>query len=193
MRSNQLSYPAIVLDCGCKGNAFLLISKIFFKKNHFCMQIIYFFLNFALSLHYIYSNYATKNDMDKNKITVEHLLNSTSKNIIWQLIGTDSGLQKWIADSVTLDGDQLTCAWGDANRHHEVRMATVSVLEKFGRIRWSWDDETDGSYVEIRMEKSNLTGGYMLSVTDFTDDGDKEWLMDIWTSNFERLRRRCGV
>lgn len=47
--------------------------------------------------------------MEKNKITVEHLLNSTSKNIIWQLIGTDSGLQKWIADSVTLDGDQLTC------------------------------------------------------------------------------------
>ena len=43
--------------------------------------------------------------MEKNKITVEHLLNSTSKNIIWQLIGTDSGLQKWIADSVTLDGD----------------------------------------------------------------------------------------
>ena len=157
------------------------------------MQIIYFFLNFALSPHYIYSYYATKNDMEKNKITVEHLLNSTSKNIIWQLIGTDSGLQKWIADSVTLDGDQLTCAWGDANRHHEVRMATVSVLEKFGRIRWSWDDETDGSYVEIRMEKSNLTGGYMLSVTDFTDDGDKEWLMDIWTHNFERLRRRCGV
>lgn len=97
------------------------------------MQIIYFFLNFALSLHYIYSNYATKNNMEKNKITVEHLLNSTSKNIIWQLIGTDSGLQKWIADSVTLDGDQLTCAWGDANRHHEVRMATISVLEKFGR------------------------------------------------------------
>lgn len=74
--------------------------------------------------------------MEKNKITVEHLLNSTSKNIIWQLIGTDSGLQKWIADSVTLDGDQLTCTWGDANRHHEVRRATVSVLEKFGRIRW---------------------------------------------------------
>lgn len=85
--------------------------------------------------------------MEKNKITVEHLLNSTSKNIIWQLIGTDSGLQKWIADSVTLDGDQLTCAWGDAHRHHEVRMATVSVIEKYGRIRWSWDDETDGSYV----------------------------------------------
>lgn len=131
--------------------------------------------------------------MEKNKITVEHLLNSTSKNIIWQLIGTDSGLQKWIADSVTLDGDQLTCAWGDAHRHHEVRMATVSVVEKYGRIRWSWDDETDGSYVEIRMEKCCLTGGYMLSVTDFTDDGDKDWLEDIWTSNFERLRRKCGV
>ena len=67
------------------------------------------------------------------------------------------------------------------------------MLEKFGRIRWSWNDETDGSYVEIRMEMCSLTGGYMLSVTDFTDDGDKEWLMDIWTHNFERLRRRCGV
>lgn len=131
--------------------------------------------------------------MEKNKITIEHLLKSTSKNIIWQLIGTDAGLEKWIADSVVIDGKRLVCAWGDENRHHEVREATVEKHEKYGCIRWTWNDENDGSYVEIRMEKNNLTGQYMLTVTDFTDDDDKDWLLNIWAHNFDRLRRSAGV
>lgn len=40
--------------------------------------------------------------MSIKKIEIEHQLKSTSRNIVWQLIGTADGLQKWIADKVTL-------------------------------------------------------------------------------------------
>ena len=36
--------------------------------------------------------------MEKSRIEIEHTLNSTSRNIIWQLIGTAAGLEKWLAD-----------------------------------------------------------------------------------------------
>lgn len=131
--------------------------------------------------------------MEKNKITIEHLLRSTSKNIIWQLIATSDGLAKWIADNVVLNGKCLTLAWGDAMRHHEERVATIVAMEKYERIRWHWDDDEAGAYVEIRMDRNALTGEYTLHVTDFTDDDDKEWLYDIWHQNFERLYLSSGV
>ena len=45
--------------------------------------------------------------MGKSRIEIEHTLNSTSRNITWQLIGTAAGLEKWLADSVQIDGDKI--------------------------------------------------------------------------------------
>ena len=94
--------------------------------------------------------------MGKSRIEIEHTLNSTSRNIIWQLIGTAAGLEKWLADSVQIDGDKAEFGWGDDWRHHEIRCATVITIDKFKRIVWRWDDEDDTSYVEIRMERSSI-------------------------------------
>lgn len=100
--------------------------------------------------------------MEKSRIEIEHTLNSTSRNIIWQLIGTAAGLEKWLADSVQIDGDKAEFGWGDDWCHHEIRCATVITIDKFKRIVWRWDDEDDTSYVEIRMERSQMTQQYTL-------------------------------
>lgn len=131
--------------------------------------------------------------MEKSRIEIEHTLNSTSRNITWQLIGTDAGLEKWLADSVQIDGDKAEFGWGDDWRHHEIRCATVITIDKFKRIVWRWDDEDDTSYVEIRMERSQMTQQYTLYITDFTDEDDMEWLRDAWKHNFKRLYQSCGV
>ena len=54
--------------------------------------------------------------MKIKKIEIEHQLKSTSRNIVWQLIGTADGLRKWIADDVKLEGDTLTFVWGEVWR-----------------------------------------------------------------------------
>ena len=46
--------------------------------------------------------------MDKQRLCIEHELTSNSTAIIWDLISTDSGLARWMADSVTQEGEQLT-------------------------------------------------------------------------------------
>ncbi len=127
------------------------------------------------------------------KFEIEHPLNSTSRKIVWQLIGTPDGLSLWIADSVVLAGGKLTFAWGDEWRHHETRQATLLNLERFGRIRWRWDDEDDESYVEIRMERSSLSEEITLHITDFATEDDSDWLQSAWKHNFDKLRVRSGV
>ena len=94
--------------------------------------------------------------MDKKRIEIEHTLNSTSRNIVWQLIGTAEGLNRWIADDVKMDGKHIEFAWGDDWRHHETRQATLTFNERYERVRWQWDDEDDESFVEIRMECRKL-------------------------------------
>ena len=127
------------------------------------------------------------------RIEIEHPLKSTSRNIVWQLIGTTDGLSRWIADSVTLDGDTLTFAWGDEWRHHETRRARLLNLDRYGRIRWRWEDDADDTFVEIRMERGTLSGEFTLHVTDFTPDDDADWLHSAWHHNFDKLRLRSGV
>ncbi len=127
------------------------------------------------------------------KLEIEHPLMSTSRNIVWKLIGTAPGLACWIADRVELEGDTLTLSWGDEWRHHETRSATVLVLDRYKCIRWRWDDDPDDTYVEIRMDRIDISGGITLHITDFTPEDDKEWLYSTWQHNFDRLRMSSGV
>ena len=126
-------------------------------------------------------------------IEIEHPLNSTSRNIVWKLIGTAPGLSCWIADSVTLNGSALTFAWGDAWRHHETRQATLLKMSPYDRIRWHWNDEEEDTYVEIRMETSQMSGEITLHITDFATEDDEEWTRSAWMHNFANMRTCSGV
>ena len=61
-------------------------------------------------------------------------------------------------------------------------------------VRFEWDGpDTEGTYVEIRMERSSITDDFILSVTDFATEEDTEWLRSIWDHNFQRLRQSSGI
>lgn len=128
--------------------------------------------------------------MEKRKITFEHELHARSAKVIWPLISTARGLQRWIADEVTRNDDKLKFGWGTSWRHHEVRTATVTKEVSPVLFEWIWDDE--GYTVEMKLEQSEVTGDYILIVTDFSDD-DEEWLEALWQSNFERLHNATGL
>ncbi len=43
------------------------------------------------------------------------------------------------------------------------------------------------------MTKNDLTGDYVLHITDFAYDEDVEWLHSIWDRNFEAMWRTMGI
>lgn len=134
----------------------------------------------------------TINRMNKKKFIFERELRSRSGKIIWSLTGTPEGLSKWIADGVERKGDVMELTWGCPERHHEKRRARITDERAMSHLRWVWEDDDEG-FVEIRMERCDVTGDYVLKVTDFAYDGDEEWLGSVWEANFERLRHAAGV
>jgi len=133
--------------------------------------------------------------MKKEKITIERTLHSRSPRIIWNVISTADGLARWIADDVRDDGNGgLTFRWGEVWRHHEIRAAHWGERMKNDFVRWHWDDDEDeDAYIELRLNKSDVTNDYLLHITDFASPDEVEGLIGLWEDNLERLHRNTGI
>ncbi|MBQ9637548.1 MAG: hypothetical protein IJV36_06625 [Prevotella sp.] len=132
--------------------------------------------------------------MKKEKLYIEHELKSNSPTIIWQLISTAAGLARWIADEVEMDGHTVKLAWGNPLMHYDFRRLEVLERVKQSHLRMRWiDEDDDEAFLEIRMAKSDLTGDYMLLITDYAQPEDIELLRDIWDDNLHRLRHSSGL
>lgn len=132
--------------------------------------------------------------MKKQTVRIEHDLRSKSANVIWQLLSSAEGLEKWIADSVTREDNNLTLTWGEVWKVSETWTATIVEEEKLKRIRWKWvDDEDEDAFVELALDKSDITNDYTLLITDHAYDEDVEDLKDIWARNLKRLHRTTGL
>lgn len=132
--------------------------------------------------------------MKKQQIQIEHALLSTSANIIWKAISTEGGLGRWIADKVSEDHGKYIFVWGEEWSHHEKRVAITLEKVKNSHLRLQWEDETDPeAYLELRIVRTEVTGGYLLHVTDYALPEDVDSLYDIWEQNFEQLRATTGL
>ena len=132
--------------------------------------------------------------MKKERLYIEHALRSNSPTIIWNLISTASGLARWIADEVTMDDEHVTLAWGNPLMHYDSRQLDILEKVKQSHLRMRWVDEGDSeAYLEIRMERSDLTGDYMLLITDYAEPEDMDLLSDIWDDNLNRLHHSSGL
>ena len=118
----------------------------------------------------------------------------TPVGIIWKIISTEGGLSRWIADSVKEANGKFHFTWGDEWGHHEKRSATTLERLKHSHLKLQWDDETDpDAFLEIRMVKTEVTGGYILQITDYALPEDVESLHDIWDQNLDQLRQNTGL
>ena len=78
--------------------------------------------------------------------------------------------------------------------HYDSRKLDILERTKNSCMRMRWVDEDDPeAYLEMRMEKSDLTGDYMLIITDYADPDDIALLHDIWDDNLERLHHSSGL
>lgn len=132
--------------------------------------------------------------MKKRQVTIEHELKSSSANIIWRIISTPEGLAKWMADEVVQEGKTLSFTWGELWSNHDIRKATLLELTLYKCIRLRWDEDEDpDAYLEFRIDKSDVTNDYMLTITDFAEEEDIDVIKGLWYDNLARLRRSTGL
>ena len=133
-------------------------------------------------------------DNKKQKLVLEYPLNARKPDILWSLMSTDHGLERWIADRVIEKDGILELTWGDLWGDHHTLYARIEDRQKNSHIRLRWTDEPDpDAYWEMRIGRSELTEQVCLCVTDYTYAEDLDDLHDLWDGNLERLHRSSGL
>lgn len=127
--------------------------------------------------------------MEKIKIHHEYILSSGSIEMLWNMISMPSGLELWFADKVTVDDKLYTFQWGN----NETRTARLMNSHQYSYIRFHWTDDERGTFFELRMDEDELTGDYILTVTDFVEKGDEEEMEKLWNIQIKALKREAGI
>ena len=78
----------------------------------------------------------------------EYSVSAKSPKIVWDMIGNAAGMQKWLADSVTEDGNHWTFTWGKPWTERDTKVSEVLEIVKPCYIRLKWD------YQEVEDRKS---------------------------------------
>ena len=126
--------------------------------------------------------------MKREKLHIEYLFHRVSKSSLWNCLSTSGGLAEWFADDVTDDGKMFTFVW---DKHSaEAELIGVNPLSY---IRFRWLDDEDDTYFEFRIHKTELTGDWMLEITDFSEEDEKDKAISLWNTQIKTLKRRLGV
>ena len=130
---------------------------------------------------------------NKQKLYLEYPLNTKSAQLVWELISSDHGLERWIADRVSEDNGILSFTWGDPWGEHHSLAANIVEREKNSHLKLQWvDEDTPEAYWEIRMGRSDMTDQICLYVTDYAQQDDLDDLTTLWEGNMERLHAATG-
>ena len=79
--------------------------------------------------------------------------------------------------------------WGKT----EQRDAEITAIRAYSFIRFRWlDDENERDYFEIKMNYNELTGDFVLEITDFAEPDEVDDMKELWDSQVNKLRRTCG-
>jgi uncharacterized protein YndB with AHSA1/START domain len=124
----------------------------------------------------------------KEKIQIEYPLDRASKSGLWSCLSTPGGLAEWFADEVADDGKVYTFTWGKHKAEAELVGMTPLIY-----IRFRWLEDDDDTYFEFRLHKIELTGEWMLEITDFAEESEKERAITLWNTQIKTLKRRLGL
>ena len=131
--------------------------------------------------------------MAKQRLNLEYPLKGRQPDLLWQLMSTDHGLERWLADQVEEDDGVMSLTWGSPFGAHHTLRANILERRKNSHIKLQWVDEEDqNAFWEMRIGQSELTEDLCLFVVDYAAEEDIDDLHDLWDGNVERLHQSSG-
>jgi uncharacterized protein YndB with AHSA1/START domain len=131
--------------------------------------------------------------MRKKRLNLEYPLSARKPDLLWQLMSTDHGLERWLADRVKEEDGVMTLTWGDPYGEHHTLHANILERQKNSHIKFQWvDEEEPEAYWEMRIGQSELTEELCLCVVDYAMAEDLEDLQGLWDGNLDRLHQSSG-
>jgi uncharacterized protein YndB with AHSA1/START domain len=123
---------------------------------------------------------------DKIKFEIEFVIQS-SPQMLYQYLGTPSGLSEWFADDVNSRGEKFTFIWDGSEEDAKLLKKKTDDFVKF-----SWDEDDDDSYFEMKIIVDEITKDVSLFITDFADEDEVEESKMLWTNQVSGLKQVLG-
>lgn len=132
--------------------------------------------------------------MQKERLELEYPLNARKPDILWQLMSTAHGLERWLADRVVETDGVLSLTWGDLYGEHHTLYARIVERQKNSHVRLRWvDEDDDNAFWEMRIGRSDLTEELSLQVVDYGPADEIDEIHGLWDGNLERLHQSSGL
>lgn len=123
---------------------------------------------------------------DKIKFEMEFVIQS-SPQLLYQYISTPSGLSEWFADNVNSRGEIFTFIWDGAEENAKLLKRKTDEF-----VRFSWEENDDSSYFEMRIIVDEITKDVSLFISDFADDDEMDEVKMLWQNQISDLKQVLG-
>jgi uncharacterized protein YndB with AHSA1/START domain len=112
----------------------------------------------------------------------------TSPKVLYKMLSTDDGLQKWFAEKVIVNKDNFTFSWDGT----EERAKLISKREN-EYVKFQFTNKPADAFVEFKIKVDELTKDVALVITDFAEKSEIRESKDLWNKQVEDLLDSLGL
>lgn len=123
---------------------------------------------------------------DKTKYELEFVIQA-SPQLLYQYIATPSGLSEWFADNVNSRGEMFSFIWDGSEEEAKLLKRKSDEFVKF-----TWVEEDDDSFFEMKIIVDEITKDVSLFITDFADDDEVSEAKMLWENQISSLKQVLG-
>ena len=123
---------------------------------------------------------------DKTKFEMEFVIQA-SPQMLYQYISTPSGLSEWFADNVNSRGEKFNFIWDGTEE-------TAKMLKRKSDefVKFSWEENDDDCFFEMRIIVDEITKDVSLFITDFAEDDEVDEAKMLWENQISDLKQVLG-
>ncbi len=123
---------------------------------------------------------------DKTKFEMEFVIQS-SPQLLYNYISTPSGLSEWFADNVNSRGELFTFIWDGAEENAKLLKRKSDEF-----VRFSWEENDDSTYFEMRIIVDEITKDVSLFISDFAEEDEMDEVKMLWRNQIADLKQVLG-
>ncbi|MGB5319627.1 START-like domain-containing protein [Eudoraea sp.] len=123
---------------------------------------------------------------DKSKYEIEFVIQS-SPQLLYQYLSTPSGLSEWFADNVNSRGEFFNFIWDGSEEEAKLLKKKTDEFVKF-----TWSENEDDSFFEMRIIVDEITKDVSLFITDFAEEDEVDEAKMLWTNQVSDLKQILG-
>lgn len=123
---------------------------------------------------------------EKTKFEIEFVIQA-SPQLLFQYLATPSGLSEWFADNVNSRGERFIFIWEGTE---EEALLLKRKTDEF--VRFSWENNDDDSYFEMRIIVDEITKDVSLFIIDFAEEDELDEAKMLWANQVSDLKQILG-